>query len=413
MNRAGFLIAGVFVVAAVGTSHAVSTRTCLIGTDPSVVNDSAQIRAVRSLIDAACVCADFDGTAGKTHGDYVRCAVGIINAEAAVVPGNLRSQCKGTVKRMVALSSCGRDPALHVVPCLRTVTVPDKLRCSIRPTTKRDGTPKNSCVDGAASTAVECPAITHCIDAADTNGDLVIGKPGDTGECAVNECIPDPCLNGGTCVDGIDQYTCECAPGYTGTTCEIDINECASDPCMNGGLCIDQINGFVCMCPAGYIGTICETDLNECASGPCQNGGLCYDQVNGFVCMCPAGYIGTICQTELNECVSDPCQNGGTCIDQVNGYVCDCQAGFTGTICQTDINECASDPCQNGGLCIDQVNGYVCECQAGFIGTICQTNVDECASDPCQNGGTCIDQVNGYTCECLPGCSGIICQTCQ
>ena len=27
----------------------------------------------------------------------------------------------------------------------------------------------------------------------------------------LNECDPDPCLNGGTCVDGVRNYTCNCA----------------------------------------------------------------------------------------------------------------------------------------------------------------------------------------------------------
>ena len=35
-----------------------------------------------------------------------------------------------------------------------------------------------------------------------------------------NECASDPCLNGATCEDGINQYTCDCSPGYTGTHCE-------------------------------------------------------------------------------------------------------------------------------------------------------------------------------------------------
>lgn len=31
-----------------------------------------------------------------------------------------------------------------------------------------------------------------------------------------NDCINNPCLNGGTCQDGINNYTCRCKPGYTG-----------------------------------------------------------------------------------------------------------------------------------------------------------------------------------------------------
>jgi len=39
------------------------------------------------------------------------------------------------------------------------------------------------------------------------------------GEADTNECSPDPCQNGATCVDGINSFTCDCPPGYTGLTC--------------------------------------------------------------------------------------------------------------------------------------------------------------------------------------------------
>ena len=35
----------------------------------------------------------------------------------------------------------------------------------------------------------------------------------------IDECSPDPCQNGGKCVDGIDSYSCECVTGFTGDTC--------------------------------------------------------------------------------------------------------------------------------------------------------------------------------------------------
>ncbi len=37
----------------------------------------------------------------------------------------------------------------------------------------------------------------------------------------INECASNPCRNGGTCVDGINSYTCQCVQGYFGTNCEI------------------------------------------------------------------------------------------------------------------------------------------------------------------------------------------------
>ena len=36
----------------------------------------------------------------------------------------------------------------------------------------------------------------------------------------VNECESSPCKNGGTCIDGVDLYTCQCLAGYSGDDCE-------------------------------------------------------------------------------------------------------------------------------------------------------------------------------------------------
>ena len=38
-----------------------------------------------------------------------------------------------------------------------------------------------------------------------------------------------------------------------------DIDECATDPCQNGGTCIDQVNGYQCQCTAGYTDLQCQT----------------------------------------------------------------------------------------------------------------------------------------------------------
>ena len=37
----------------------------------------------------------------------------------------------------------------------------------------------------------------------------------------IDECASSPCQNGGTCIDGINSYTCNCVPGHTGDNCEI------------------------------------------------------------------------------------------------------------------------------------------------------------------------------------------------
>ena len=34
-----------------------------------------------------------------------------------------------------------------------------------------------------------------------------------------DECISSPCMNGGSCWDGVNGYMCHCLPGYTNTHC--------------------------------------------------------------------------------------------------------------------------------------------------------------------------------------------------
>lgn len=42
----------------------------------------------------------------------------------------------------------------------------------------------------------------------------------------INECSPDPCLNGATCSDGVNGYTCACADGYRGDDCGTGKDSC-------------------------------------------------------------------------------------------------------------------------------------------------------------------------------------------
>ena len=37
----------------------------------------------------------------------------------------------------------------------------------------------------------------------------------------VNTCASNPCQNQGTCVDGLNMYTCQCGDGWSGLNCEL------------------------------------------------------------------------------------------------------------------------------------------------------------------------------------------------
>lgn len=74
----------------------------------------------------------------------------------------------------------------------------------------------------------------------------------------------DPCLSGGSCMDGVNSFHCSCLPGFTGPRCALEINECQSSPCKNGGTCTDYVNSYTCTCRPGFTGIHCETNIPDC-----------------------------------------------------------------------------------------------------------------------------------------------------
>ena len=44
----------------------------------------------------------------------------------------------------------------------------------------------------------------------------------------------------------------------------LDMDECASDPCQNNATCVDLINEFRCDCVPGFNGTLCGNSKTNC-----------------------------------------------------------------------------------------------------------------------------------------------------
>ena len=40
-------------------------------------------------------------------------------------------------------------------------------------------------------------------------------------------------------------------------TFHLDIDDCQSNPCLNGGSCTDGLNNYTCSCPGGSAGRDC------------------------------------------------------------------------------------------------------------------------------------------------------------
>ena len=78
-----------------------------------------------------------------------------------------------------------------------------------------------------------------------------------------------------------------------------DLQTCDTLSCMNGGTCINTIDNFMCECEVGFTGERCEVDLCE-VSNPCQNNGVCFAETGGssgvqLRCNCSAPFTGENC----------------------------------------------------------------------------------------------------------------------
>lgn len=46
-------------------------------------------------------------------------------------------------------------------------------------------------------------------------------------------CLSNPCQNGGTCIDGLERYDCNCPQGWDGINCELDVQPPIQSGCSN------------------------------------------------------------------------------------------------------------------------------------------------------------------------------------
>ncbi|XP_060582136.1 uncharacterized protein LOC132738608 isoform X2 [Ruditapes philippinarum] len=161
-----------------------------------------------------------------------------------------------------------------------------------------------------------CKNSAHCERDIDTGGYRCICMPktyGKTCEHKIDFCDPDPCVqkNIYICFNGM----CNCKPGFNGTFCENNINDCQQNACNQHGICIDGVQNYTCECFDRYKGEHCETDAcpsqrngamtcpaSGCETDPCNGRGVC--SVGGH-CTCSYGYSGT-------DCLTPKCNISGT-----------------------------------------------------------------------------------------------------
>ena len=59
-----------------------------------------------------------------------------------------------------------------------------------------------------------------------------------------------------SCEDLVATFQCNCLSGFGGDLCDLDIDECVSEPCLNGGACLNLVGEFQCNCASGFSGRV-------------------------------------------------------------------------------------------------------------------------------------------------------------
>jgi len=201
-----------------------------------------------------------------------------------------------------------------------------------------------------------------------------------------SSCRASTCKNGGSCIETLGGYLCQCRDGYKGKNCDVAVPCHKVQSLANGRVSISG-NTFTFTCNSGYklsssgsltcrAGSLSGSvpscvDKNECAvsNGGCSH--KCVNTAGSFKCVCNKGYeLQSGRCVDIDECSlsNDNCQY--TCYNTPGSYRCGCPAGLSLSADQRsceDINECKAKTHRCAHHCINNLGSHSCACRIGYV----------------------------------------------
>jgi Notch-like protein len=158
--------------------------------------------------------------------------------------------------------------------------------------------------------------------------------------------------------------------GFSGRFCEQNVNDCSRVTCLNGGTCVDGVNAFQCVCAQPFTGFYCESEVSPFRDNPwkaCNSAAFCYERFGD-------GHCDPDCNSKA--CLFDgmdcrfPSASGAAdrnCNEMYESY---CAANYANGRCDSGCNnaECAWDglDCEPAAHEVDAAGELIIQLDAPF-----------------------------------------------